>query len=168
MPRRFQLAALLAVAFCAPMAMAAPPSEAQIDRLLEVMRAEQTATAMIPQVMASQQQMIAQLTQDADPQQREAAQRAAASSMRAVESALSWESLQPLYRKIYMETFTAEDTEAMVTFYSSPAGQNLLDKMPLLMQNTMNEVQQLVIPMLQQMERDLRSELANDPASPAD
>ncbi len=168
MARRFPLVALLALAFCAPVALAAPPSEAQIDRLLEVMRAEQTATAMIPQVMASQQQMIAQLTQDADPQQREAAQRAAASSLRAVESALSWESLQPLYRKIYMDTFTAEDAEAMVTFYSSPAGQNLLDKMPLLMQNTMSAVQQLVIPMLQQMERDMRSELATDPATPAE
>ena len=168
MARRLHLAALLALAFCAPLAHAAPPSEAQIDRLLEVMRAEQTANAVIPQVMASQQQMIAQLTQDADPQQREAALRAAASSLRAVESALSWDSLQPIYREIYMETFTAEDTEAMVSFYSSPAGQNLLDKMPLLMQNTMTAVQRLVIPMLQQLERDLRTELDTGAAPAAD
>lgn len=159
MARRLHLAALLALAFCAPVAMAAPPSEAQIDRLLEVMRAEQTANAVIPQVMASQQQMIMQLTENADPQQREAALRAAASSLRAVESALSWDSLQPIYREIYMETFTAEDTEAMVSFYSSPAGQNLLDKMPLLTQNTAAAVQTLLVPMLQQFERDLRKEL---------
>ena len=168
MARRFPLAALLALAFCAPVAAAAPPSEAQIDRLLEVMRAEQTANAVIPQVLASQQQMIAQLTADADPQQREAALRAATSSLRTVESALSWESLQPLYREIYMQTFSAEDTEAMVTFYSSPAGQNLLDKMPALMQNTMTAVQKLVIPMLQQLERDLRSELETGTAPPAE
>lgn len=164
MTRRTRTAALVALLLCAPLAWAAPPSEAQIDRLLEVMRAEQTANAMIPQVMASQQQMIAQATQDAEPAQREAAMRAAATSLRAVEAALSWDSLQPLYREIYTKTFSAEDTEAMVAFYSSPAGQNLLDKMPLLMQNTMAAVQTLVTPMLQQLQQDLRTELDDTPA----
>ncbi|NYZ61854.1 DUF2059 domain-containing protein [Luteimonas deserti] len=168
MTRTFRLAALLALAFAAPAALAAPPSPARIDRLLEVMRAEQTVAAMMPQVLASQQQMVAQLTRDADPQQREAAMRAVTSSMRAVESALSWDALQPMYRDIYARTFTAEDTDAMIDFYSSPAGQNLLDKMPLLMQNTMTAVQGLVVPMLQQLERDLRSQLDTDAPAAAD
>ncbi|WP_101926900.1 MULTISPECIES: DUF2059 domain-containing protein [Luteimonas] len=166
MARRFQLLALLALVLTAPAAFAAPPSAAQIDRLLEVMRAEQTVTTMIPQVAASQQQMLAQLTQDADPQQREAAARVAKASLRSIETALSWEALQPLYHDIYAKTFTAEDTEAMTAFYSSPAGQNLLDKMPLLMQNTMAAVQTLLLPMLQQLEQDLREELeATAPAA---
>lgn len=160
----FRLAALLALTSLSPLAFAAPPSEAQVDRLLDVMRAEQTVEAMVPQVMASQQQMVAQLTQGAEPAQQQAAMRAAESSMRAVQSTLTWEKLQPLYRDIYSRTFTAEDTEAMIAFYTSPAGQSLLDKTPALMQNTMTAVQSLVMPMLQQLEQDLRQEVGETPA----
>lgn len=159
----FRLAALLALAILSPLTLAAPPDEAQVDRLLEVMRAEQTVAAMVPQLMASQQQMVAQATQNASPSQQQAAMRAAESSMRAVQSTLTWETLQPLYRDIYSRTFSAEDTEAMIAFYTSPAGQSLLDKTPALMQNTMTAVQSLVMPMLQQLEQELRQELGTTP-----
>ena len=166
MTLRTRTTALLALLLSAPLALAAPPSEAQIDRLLEVMRAEQTVEAVLPQVRASQQQLVEQATRNASPAQREAAMQAAAASLRAVESTLSWESLQPVYRDIYVRTFSAEDTDAMVAFYSSPAGQNLLDKMPLLMQNTMTAVQGLVLPMLERLQHDLQQQL--DDATPVD
>jgi hypothetical protein len=41
----------------------------------------------------------------------------------------------------------------MIAFYKTPAGQAVITKMPLVMQNTMNEMQGLMEPMVQKIER---------------
>ena len=158
--RIFALAVLLAAA---PFAAAQQPSEAQVDRLLEVMRAKETLDATLPQVQAMQQQMVAQMTadQELDEEDRARINRMLESTNSSLATVLTWERMGPLYRDIYAQTFTAEDVEAMIGFYESPAGQKTLDKMPQLMQNTMNAVQQLVMPLLQQLEQDIAAELGD-------
>lgn len=157
-------AALLAAALCisAPFAMAAEASDAQVDKLLEVMRAKQNVEAMLPQVAASQRQMVAQMTasQKLTPEQQAKLDRLLDKSMASISRALSWDKLEPIYRDIYRQTFTGEDMDAMIGFYSGPAGQKLLDKMPQLMQNTMTGVQKLLVPMLEDMQREIEAEFA--------
>lgn len=152
--KRFVLAALL---LAAPLAGAAPPSDAQVDRLLDVMRARKSVEAMVPQVQAMQQQMVAQLVagQPLTPEQQLALDRIVYRANAQMLARVSWNNMQPLYRDIYRQTFSADDMDAMVGFYGSPAGQNLLDKMPRLMQHTMTAMQQVMVPMLQQMQRDI-------------
>ncbi|WP_189644708.1 DUF2059 domain-containing protein [Luteimonas gilva] len=144
-----------------------PASDAQVDKLLEVMRARQTLDAVMPQVAASQQQMAAQMTADKQftPEQRAKLDRILEKSMAGIQRAMAWEKLEPIYRDIYRQTFTAEDMDAMIGFYGSPAGQKLLEKMPQLMQNTMAGVQKLLVPMLDEMQRDIEAEL-QAPAQP--
>ena len=139
-----------------------PADDARIDRLLEVTRARGMLDATLPQIEASQQQMLAQMTagRELDAAQQQRIDSLLASSSSAVRKALSWENLAPVYRDIYRQTFTGEDIDAMIAFYESPAGQRMLEKMPALMQNTMNAMQRLVVPMLQQMERDLAAEVS--------
>ena len=158
--RVFVLAVML---LSAPFAYAQQSSDAEVDRLLEVMRARETLEAILPQVQASQQQMVAQLTagQQLDAQEQERIERIMAVTNARMAEALSWEKMQPVYRDIYTATFNTEDIDAMIDFYASPAGQNLLDKMPQLMQNTMAAVQQLIMPMLQQLEQDIAAELGD-------
>lgn len=153
--KRYALAALLLVV--APFALAAPPSDAQVDRLLEVMRASKTVEAMVPQVQAMQQRMVQQLTagQALTSEQRQALDRIVYRSNAQMLARLSWNNLQPLYRAIYRQTFSAEDMDAMVGFYASRSGQNLLDRMPQLMHNTMAAMQKVMAPMLQQMQQDI-------------
>lgn len=158
--RTFALAVLL---LAAPLASAQPASEAQVDRLLEVMRARETLDAVLPQVQAMQQQTVAQLTaeEELDAQERERIERAMAATNQQMAQALSWENMEPLYREIYTATFDAQDIEAMTEFYASQAGQNLLDKTPQLMQNTMAAVQRLILPLLEQLEQDIAAELGD-------
>ena len=159
--RVFALAVLL---LAAPFASAQQPTEAQVDRLLEVMRARETLDAIMPQVQASQQQMVAQLTaeEQLSAEERQRIERSAAESSAQMAEILSWEKMAPLYRDIYSNTFSADDVEAMIGFYSSEAGQNLLDKMPQLMENTMAAVQQMIVPMLQELEQDITAELEDE------
>ena len=155
--RTFSLAVLLVLV---PPAFAQQPTQEQVGRLLEVMRAKQTLEGILPQVQASQQQMVAQATagQQLDAAERERIDRIVAHGNATMAEALSWEKMEPVYRDIYMATFDGEDMDAMITFYESQAGQNLLDKMPQLMQNTMQAVQQMLMPVLAQLEQDLAEE----------
>ena len=156
---RHALAALLLLAplFAPMLASATPPSDIQVDHLLEVMRAKRTVEAMVPQVQAMQRQMVEQSTagQSLTPGQREVLDRVLYRSNAQILARVSWNNMQPLYRDIYRRSFSAEDMAAMVDFYGSPAGQNLLDRMPQLMQHTMTAMQQVMAPMLQQMQRDI-------------
>jgi hypothetical protein len=154
---------LFAAAWClaASPSLAAQASDAQVDRLLEVMRARSTVDAMLPQVLATQRKMVMQMTagKPLTPGQQAGLDRMLDRSMNRIGSAMSWDRLEPVYRDIYRQTFTGEDMDAMITFYSSPAGQKLLDKMPQLMQNTMAGVQKLLVPMLEDMQRDIEAEV---------
>ncbi|HEY0504501.1 MAG TPA: DUF2059 domain-containing protein [Lysobacter sp.] len=165
--KRALLALFLALA--APLAHAAAPTDAQIDRLLEVMRARHTLEAILPQVEASQQQMVEQMTagQPMTDAQRAQLQRLVARTSRSIRDALAWEKLEPVYRDIYRQTFEAQDMDAMIAFYGSPAGQRVLDKMPQAMQSTMAAMQKLLVPMMQQMQQDIAAELQPVPAEPA-
>lgn len=145
-------------------AFAAPPTPGQVDRLLDVMRAKETVAAILPQIEASQRQMVDQLTagQELSAEQRAQLDRTLQQSSVAVNRALSWEKLEPLYRDLYAQTFEGSEIDAMADFYSTPAGQSMLDKMPLLMQNTMQAVQSLIVPMLQELEQEIRSTSGTD------
>ena len=159
MTRFIRILTLALLLGAAPLAAAQPPSQAQIDRLLEVMRARETLDAVIPQVHASQ--MVAQMTagQELDAEERSKINRVIEITNARLAETLTWETMEPIYQDIYARTFTGEDVDAMIEFYASPAGQKTLEKMPQLMQNTMQAMQQLVMPVLQQLEQEIAAEL---------
>ena len=163
MSHRILLAALLALLATAGPALAQQPADdARIDRLIEISRTRQTLDAMLPQIEASQRQMAAQMAggRELDAAQQQRLDRILEGSAAAIRKALAWENLAPMYRDIYRQTFTGEDIDAIVAFYETPTGQRMLDKMPQLMQNTMAAMQRLVVPMLQDMERELAAEVS--------
>jgi len=78
--------------------------------------------------------------------------------MAAVAELLSWDELQPLYRDLYAQTFDADEVQALIDVYASPAGQGMIQKMPLLMQNVMQAIQAKLIPLLQELQRSLEAQ----------
>lgn len=165
MSHRILLAALLALGAALPAQAQQAVDDARLDRLLEVTRARQTMDAVLPQIEASQRQMVAQMTggRELDAAQQQRIDRTLAASATAIRKTLAWENLEPVYRDIYRQTFTGEDIDAIIAFYESAAGQRMLDKMPELMQNTMAAMQRLVVPMLQEMEREVAAEVSSAP-----
>lgn len=142
-------------------ANAAEPAAGEVDRLMEVMRMQQTLDAIWPQVEAMQAQMVDQLADGSlDAEARAELQATLDRSNARMREALAWDKVQPVYRDIYQQTFDAEDVQAMTEFYASPTGQRVLDKTPQLMANTMAATQQLMMPLLQEMERDLQATAA--------
>ena len=68
-----------------------------------------------------------------------------------------------MYLRIYRKSLSQSDVDGMIAFYKTPAGQ----AMPLILQNTMAEVSQMMGPMMQRAERmqqDLIAELQAEEA----
>jgi len=139
---------------------AAPPSQAQIDELLEVTRVRESIASMLPQIQASQQQMIQQMLagRELSADERKTLDATMAASMTTVAKILSWDELQPMYRDLYAKTFEDSEVQAMIDFYSSPAGQSMVKKMPQLMQNAMQAMQGKLVPFLQELQRTLEAQ----------
>ena len=162
---------LLTLLAAAPLAIAAPATDAQVDRLMQLMQVRQNLEQMLPQIEGMQRHMVDQLAAQhpMTDAQRAKVDRVLADSDQRLRQMLAWNTMAPMYRDIYRKTFSAEDMDAMIAFYGSPAGQRVVAKMPALMQNTLGAVQRMVVPMLQQTQRDIAREagLPPPPAHPA-
>jgi len=163
-------ATLLLALACAPATLlAAPPSEADINRLLSASRAQTMMDTLLPQILQMQQQQIEQFAaqRPLDARQQDQLRRIQARSSEAVRQVASWQQLRPMYVDLYKQTFTREEVLAMAEFYESPAGQGLLDKTPALMQNVMAAMQQRMQPVMQALASDIEKIVEETPAKPA-
>ncbi|MCC5089320.1 DUF2059 domain-containing protein [Xanthomonas campestris] len=163
-----RLLVLLALALAAPVAWAQAPSDADVNRLLAASRAQTMLDTMLPQIEAMQQQQFAQLTaqRQLDADQQAQLQRIQERTRQTVRKALSWSELRPMYVDLYKRSFSREDVIAMAEFYESSAGQSLLDKTPALTQNLMGAIQQKMLPLFTDLQKDLE-QIVNTPAAPA-
>jgi hypothetical protein len=87
-----------------------------------------------------------------------------------IDEMLDWNALQPMYIRIYRASFTQDELDGMLAFYKTPAGQAMINKMPLVMQNVMSEMKVLIGPMqqkLQQIQRETLQEMQDSTAKPA-
>ncbi|WP_369978419.1 DUF2059 domain-containing protein [Xanthomonas bundabergensis] len=165
-PQRLLLAALLALA-AAP-ALAEPPSDGDVNRLLSASRAQNMLDSMLPQIEAMQRQQFAQLTaqRPLDAAQQQKVQQIQERTQATVRKALSWQEMRPLYVNLYKQSFSKQDVLAMAEFYESPAGQSMLDKTPQLMQNLMGAIQQKITPLFADLQKDLEQTVNTPPAKP--
>ncbi|RYE73737.1 MAG: DUF2059 domain-containing protein [Oxalobacteraceae bacterium] len=154
------------LALCAATALAAPPTDADIDRLLKASRAESMLNAILPQMEEMQRQQFEQITagKDLTAEQKADVARIQSRTNEIVRKTLSWEEMRPVYVDVYKKTFTSQDVKAISKFYESPAGQSLLDKTPALMQNVMVAIQQKIIPMMESLQSELKESTKEMPA----
>ena len=163
-------AALACGAFFAASAHAAPPTDApptdaQIDALMETMDMRRTLDEMFVQIDAMGESLGQQmLGEDATPEQLASLRAVMAKQQATTRQLMSWDTLGPIYRKVYARLFTAEEVEAMTAFYGSDTGRGILRKMPQAMQISMEEMQPLMQSMIAQMQKSIESELQRDAA----
>ena len=75
---------------------------------------------------------------------------------------MKWEKFEPVFIDNYKKTFTQQEIKGMLDFYKSPAGHAVVNKMPELMQNTMQGMQanmSVILPKLQQLQQDTIAQL---------
>lgn len=136
--RRFVIAMI--VALSAGSACAAPASKESVEELLAVTRVER----MMDQLYGGLEQSIrAGMTQAAgnrplNDDQKKIFERMPAILVAALREEFGWATMQPKYVQIYQETFEQEELDGLLAFYKSPAGRAMLDKMPTVLQKSMD------------------------------
>ena len=132
-----------------------PPSEASIKQLLELAQAHKLIDSVMAQMDNLMQQSIAQATkgQKIPPKVQKDIDQRRGEMIAMMKELLDWAKLEPMYVRIYQKTFSQQEVDGMIAFYKTPAGQAVIGKMPAVMQNTIEEMQQLMGPVMQKMQK---------------
>ncbi len=151
----------------ATQAYAAAPTEASIERLLEVTRSK----ALLETSYAGLEQNIRQFSlQSMGDKQPTGAQMRALDELIARMADLfrrevSWERLHPQFVALYMEAFDQTEVDGLITFYESAAGQAFVAKMPVVQQKSMAMVQTMMTNLMPQL-NDLIARSVTDMPQP--
>ena len=151
------LAALLLLSSAA--ALAEPASEASIRQLLDVTQAQKLVDGMRDQVSATINNSMSQEIQQSlhgatpTPRQEQAIANMKSRMVDLIQGALTWKKLEPRYMSLYRDTFSEEEVEGMLAFYRTPAGQAVINKMPVLAQKTVQETQKMISDMTPQLQQ---------------
>jgi uncharacterized protein len=132
-----------------------PPSEASIKQLLEVAQARKLVDSIMMQMDNLMQQSIAQATkgQTVPPKVQKEIDQGRGEALAMMKDLLDWSKLEPLYVRVYQKSFSQQEVDGMIAFYKTPAGQAVIGKMPAVMQNTMDEMQQMMAPVMQKIQK---------------
>jgi hypothetical protein len=135
---------------------AARPTDASLHELLEVMDAKRLVAEIRRQVDGMMAGMLQKQLQgqSMSPQQSQKLDALRAKVAALLNQELDWSVLEPMYIKIYGDSFSQSEIDGMTAFYRSPAGHAVVQKLPLVMQSAMTAMQQrmaALIPKIQQM-----------------
>jgi hypothetical protein len=128
-----RLAIILTASFLLPLSARADDASkrAKIEQLFDAMHMDrtlkQTMDAIEKSVVPMTQQMFGQDVPE--PMKKEVAD-FQKQLFNLIEDQMGWEGMEPAYIDIYARNFTEEQIDDLVTFYKTPTGQALIDKLP--------------------------------------
>jgi uncharacterized protein len=169
------VASLVLVALGIPLALAAdaPPSEVSVKHLLTTMHASKMMDSVWTQMDGAMKSSIQQATagQPLNDAQKAIVDDMSKQMVAIFRESMSWEKLEPIFVRVYQKSLTQHEVNGIAAFYATPDGQAMLDKMPVIMQNTMQEMQapmKEIMPRIQALARDSTEKLkaAATPAPP--
>ncbi len=134
------------------------PTRESVDRLLVVANVEKN----IDSIAGSMNQQVHRIVEQAIPGQKltpsdEKALEALRVKMAAVIAReISWAKIKDLYEQVYASAFTQEEIDALIAFYSSPAGQVFSEKQPEITQKTGAIMQREMMPVIMQLRSAVR------------
>ncbi|MFY9317016.1 MAG: DUF2059 domain-containing protein [Burkholderiales bacterium] len=155
--------ALMVLLCCSVTAMAAPASEASVKELLAVTKAQKLLDDLRAQFDSLMSNSIQQALKGKTPtaEQQKAITKMKDKMVAVLQGELSWAKLEPMYLRLYRESFSDEEIGGMLSFYKTPAGQAVINKMPVLMQQTMVQIQNMITAINPQMQKILEAFLAD-------
>jgi hypothetical protein len=131
------------------------PSEASVKKLLETAQVHKLLDSIMAQMDTLMKQSIQQATQgqQVPPKVQKDIDKREAEMIAMLKDMLDWKKLEPLYMRVYQKSFTQQEVDGMIAFYETPAGQAVINKLPAVMQNTVNEMQEMMSPAIQKIQR---------------
>jgi len=156
---RAPVAVLLALTAAQPLfAQNVPPTEDSVRHLLDLLQThlvldeamnsmddfmqksmeQARQTQKGPALNAKQQQIIDQFRTD---------------MVGAIKDELAWSKIEPGIVSAYVKTFSQKEIDDMITFYSSPSGQSVANKLPLVSRQMRADIHERMLPLIQKMKQ---------------
>lgn len=170
-------ASLMIVAFgmSAAQAADAPPTDASIKHLLTTMHASKMMDSVWTEMDGAFKSSIQQATsgQPLNEAQKAIVDDMSKKMITIFRESMSWDKLEPIFVRVYQKSLTQHEVNGIAAFYATPDGQAMLNKMPVIMQNTMQEMQapmKEMMPKIQTLAREttekLKAAATSEPAAP--
>ena len=162
MPTIRKTAVFLSALLLSAAALAAPPSDAAIEELLALTKMEQTVSTMLQgmdqELATSMRSMLSeQKLSDAERAKMDVIFQKTGQILR---EEMAWSKMRPIYVQIYRESLTDEDLAGMLAFYKTPAGQAMIEKMPIIVKKSMDITREQVMPRMVRRMQDMQKEMA--------
>ena len=147
------------------------PTKEQLTKLFELMRIKQqisSMTKMMPALMRQQMQAHVKEIQKNHPElaamteeQQQASMNVESKFMEKVVDLYTSDEMIADMEGIYQKHLTRSDVDGIIAFYSSPAGQHMLDMAPVIMQEymplMMQRTQERIKPLIEEMSKEMES-----------
>jgi hypothetical protein len=135
-------------------------SDADIDRLLQVMDARSMMDKVMQQMTVAQQAMVEEaIGKDASAADRARMHELVAKTNAVMLKHMSWNALEPVMRRVYAQVFDKQEVDAMIAFYSSREGASILKKTPQVLAISMQEIQPIIRDAMTEMKATIDEEI---------
>ncbi len=135
-------AVLLPLAAFTSLADEVPKKELLAGQLLDQLSIQKSYDGAFASMSKMQEQMMA--GQKMTPDQKTKFQKQMQASMDAAKTAMSWESIKPIFVKIYADNFDEAELNGLIAFYKTPVGQTWIEKQPVIQAATMQEMAKMM------------------------
>jgi len=163
MKKRLLVCGLLTAVFSMPLwaADATPqPSRTSVDQLLALSDAKRLLDVALRQMQAVGAQEIQKSEMSAAQKRVVTKYQTSISSL--IRNKFSFEQLHDELAEIYQQTFSQKEVDAMINFYRTPEGQAMLQKMPIISQQSMKVIMlraQQLQPEINKLAKQMQKEL---------
>lgn len=150
------------ITLCSQHLYAAQATEQSVNQLIKVMNIDsilqQTLKQIRPQMEQQAYMTVKSIVkhEQLNPQEQIVANQLADKMHEQSVKILSWEQMKPMYQQIYKTVYSAEEVEAQIDFYSSTVGQAILQKSPLVAQESMKIVNGRLGEIMKSSEKDFK------------
>ena len=147
-------AAFAVVFFCSVIvAPAAPPSDESLLKLMSVLKLQTTLDQLVAQLDAGMRQGLQQWAQGKQLSPVQTAEVAQLQSRMStiIKDDLAFAKVKDVYLQGLRENFTQDEVNGINTFYSSPAGKAMMEKLPVATRKAQDLLQVRIGPMLQKI-----------------
>lgn len=157
---RFALA--LVVTLLSPVSFSATPSEDSIRELMAITDMPQMLESSMAQVDAIMQSTMQQALAGHEVSQadQKVLQEMQDEMVTLLKQEMSWLQLEPVFMQIYRESLSQAEVDGMLEFYKSDAGKAVIAKMPVIMQSSMQLMQQKMGHMMPRIQEIQQAALA--------
>ncbi len=131
-----------------------------LNELVSVMKMESMIDATYQQVEAMLQSMPAQM--GIKPSEQPMFESYYSKMVDVLKAEMNWAKMEPQVLAIYERNFSEQELKDILAFYKTESGQSLVEKMPAVMQDSMQISQSLVqqaMPQIQTLAQELAAEL---------